>query len=146
MLADILSITAIVLSGASLGWQMLSWRRGGAIVTVTATTAIPAYGPTLGEPHVEVTAVNTGRSPVTVNSWGLKLADGRKMAILESASWSASLPHRLEPGASASWCVETRAVTESAGHNGIRYQDLIAYLTLGNGRTVEAREPGIGWK
>ncbi|HUY46489.1 MAG TPA: hypothetical protein VMV92_12265 [Streptosporangiaceae bacterium] len=61
-------------------------------------------------------------------------------------SWSAALPCRLEPGADASWYVETKAVRESCAANGIRYQDLIAYVSLADGQTIEARKPGIGWK
>ena len=82
---------------------------------------------------------------MSVTNWGLKLTDDRSLAIVESASWSAGIPHRLEPGANASWYVLTRAITESCEHNGIRYQDLIAYVSLGDGRTIEARKPGIGW-
>ncbi len=145
MLADILSITAIVVSGASLGWQVLTWRQSGAVVSVTASTALPTYGDRVGDPHVQITASNKGRSPVTVQSWGLKLPDDRHLAILEWAPWSASCPHRLEPGAAASWYVLTKAITKSSVHNGIRYQDLIAYVGLGDGRTLEAQKPGIGW-
>lgn len=145
MLAYVLSITAIVLSGASLSWQILTWRQSGAVVTVTARTAMPTYGAEVGDPHLQITAANKGRSPVTVNSLGLKLPDGRHLAIMEWAPWSASIPHRLEPGADASWYVLTKAITESSTHNGIRYQDLIAYVSLGDGRTVDARDPGIGW-
>jgi hypothetical protein len=150
MLADILSITAIILGGASLGWQVLTWRQSGPVVVVTATQAFPTYGhgasSSIGDPHVDVSAQNKGRSPVTVKNWGLKLADGRNMAILEPASWSAKLPYRLEPGDSASWYADTESVKRSCAANGIRYQDLIAYVSLGDGRTVQAKHSGIGWK
>jgi hypothetical protein len=146
MLAEILSITAIVVSGASLGWQVLTWRQSGAVVKVTATQAIPTYDHGIGNPHVQITAANKGRSAVSVQSWGLKLPDDRHLAILEWAPWSASCPHRLEAGAAASWYVLTEAITESSKHNGVRYQDLIAYVSLGDGRTIDARKSGIGWE
>src|SRR5579862_7627185 len=101
MLADILSIAALVLAVASLGWQMLTWRQGGAVVTVTATQAMPTYGhgpdTQVGDPHVNVNAANKGRSPVTVKTWGLRFPDGRTIAIMEPLTWSTPLPHRLEP-------------------------------------------------
>ncbi|MGH3220238.1 MAG: hypothetical protein ACRDPY_16300 [Streptosporangiaceae bacterium] len=145
MLSDILSITAIVISSAALGWQVLTWRRSGAVVSVTATQAIPTFGDNLGDPHVNVTASNKGRSPVTITSLGFKLRDDRHLAVMKWTPWSASLPHRLEPGAAASWYVPTNAITESTAHNGIRYQDLIAYVSLGDGRTIKAPKRGIGW-
>ena len=93
-----LSITAIIVSGASIGWQMLTWHRSGPVVTVTARQTMPTYGDRVGDPHVQITAANKGRSPVTVQSWGLKLPDDRHLAILERAPWSAGCPYRLEPG------------------------------------------------
>ena len=45
----------------------------------------------------------------------------------------------------ASWYVLTKAITESSAHNGVRYQDLIAHVSLRDGRTVEAQSSGIGW-
>lgn len=146
MLADILSVTAIVLSASALGWQVITWRRSGAVVSVTTGTAARTYGDRVGDPHVDITASNKGRSAVTVSSWGLKHPDGRKMAIFQHAPWSASTPHRLGPGESASWYVLTEAVVGSCAEQGIRYQDLIAWVRLGDGREITARRPGIGWK
>jgi hypothetical protein len=145
MLADILSITAIVVAGGSLTWQIITWRQGGAVVTVTAKQALPTYGDRVGDPHVQVTAANKGRSPVTVKNWGLRLPDDRHLAIMEHLPWSAGLPHRLEPGADASWYVPTTTITEVCERSNARYQELIAYVDLGDGRTVNARQPGIGW-
>jgi hypothetical protein len=66
MLADILSIAALVLAVASLGWQMLTWRQSGPVITATATQAIPTYGhgpnTQVGDPHVNVNATNKGSS------------------------------------------------------------------------------------
>jgi len=55
------------------------------------------------------------------------------------------LPHRLEPGADASWYAPTEAITGACEQVNVRYQDLIAYVDLGDGRTVNAQSPGIGW-
>jgi hypothetical protein len=74
-----------------------------------------------------------GRSPVTVDNWGLNLADGRRMAIRELAPWSARCPHRLEPGASASWYVLTSDVRSSCEGQGIRGRDLTAWVGPGDG-------------
>jgi hypothetical protein len=107
---------------------------------------MPTYGDRVGDPHVDITASNKGRLAVTVSSWGLKLPDGRRMAIVDYAPWSATCPHRLEPGASASWYVLTEAVVGSCAQQGIRYQDLTEWVRLGDGREITAAEPGIGWK
>jgi hypothetical protein len=149
MLADILSITAIVISCLSLAWQVVAWVGSGPVIRVTVSQALPTYGPgmgtSVGEPHVCVTAANSGRSPITIKNWGLKLPDGRTLAIL-GKPWSAVLPCRLDPGADASWYAETKSVTDSCAANGIRYQDLFAYVSLADGRTIKARKPGINWK
>jgi hypothetical protein len=45
--ALIISIIALVLSGVSLGWQVWSWRRSGAVVAVTALHSFPVYDSTM---------------------------------------------------------------------------------------------------
>ena len=84
MLANTLSITAIVLSVVAFGWQVVTWHQGGAVVEVTALQSLPVFGD-VGDWHLSITAKNKGRMPVTVNHWGLKLPDERQMAILEQA-------------------------------------------------------------
>src|SRR5260370_34980 len=57
MLADILSITAIVISFISLGWQVVTWYQSGAVVEVTAFQALLTSGPE-ADWHLDVTARN----------------------------------------------------------------------------------------
>jgi hypothetical protein len=116
------------------------------VVKVTARQAMPTYGDRVGDPHVDVTARNTGRSPVTVNGQGLRFPDGQTMVMTTNLPWSARLPHRLESGASASWYWPTEMVTKTCADHGVRYQDLTAFVNLPDGRTVDARERGIGWE
>ena len=146
MLATVLAIIAILLSLASLAWQVVSWRRSGAVVSVTATQTLPLYGNRNqpGDWHVDVTARNSGRSPITVNSWGLRMPNGQTMVMPGNLSWSASLPHRPEPGANASWFIATEDVKRTCAEHGVRYQDLVAYVKLADGRTINAGERGIG--
>lgn len=141
------SLIAIVLSVAALGFQVRTWRQSGPIVEVTACQGLPVTpGAGAGDWHLNVTAINKGRSPVTVNNFGLKLPDKRQMAILQRAPWSASLPHRLEPGSSAAWYIDTEAIKQSCAAEGVRHQDLTAFVTLGDGRTIDAPRAGIGLK
>jgi hypothetical protein len=145
VLATVLAIVAIVLSGASLGWQMLTWRQAGAVVTVIARQSFPA-GSDDGEPYVEILARNKGRSAVTVNHWGLMHPNGGRMGFGAAAPWSASCPHRLEPGASDSWFVPTEHVVRECRNRGLRPGDLLAWVGLGDGRQITAANSGIGWK
>jgi hypothetical protein len=66
------------------------------------------------------------------------------MAIVHMASWSAKLPHRLEPGADASWYVDTEAIKEASAKHGFSHQGLTAFVKLGDGRTIDARSRAIG--
>jgi hypothetical protein len=47
---------------------------------------------------------------------------------------------------SASWYVLTDSIRRSCDANGIRHQDLAAYVSLGTGREVRAAERGIGFE
>lgn len=142
--ALILGIIGTFTGVAALAWQVIVWRRSGAVVAVTAFQAFPTYGDRVGEPHVNVSARNTGRSPVTVNGWGLRLPDGQTMIVTNPASWSSPLHYRLEPGADGSWYVPTAEVARFCTEHGIRQQDMVAFVNLADGRTVSAKEHGIG--
>lgn len=140
----LMSGIAIVLSVVSLTWQVATWRRSGPVVKVLVSQSLPIYGNDAGDWHTGVTAQNTGRSPITVTSWGLRFPDGKTGTMTRNLPWSASLPHRLEPGADASWFIPTDDVRGMCAERGFRYHDLTAVVTLADGRTIAARRRGIG--
>jgi hypothetical protein len=139
-------VLGIIGTAAGLGalvWQVITWQLSGPVVTVDAAQGFPAYGPEVGDQVTIVTATNSGRAPVTVNSWGLRFPDGQKLVIPQPFPGSDALPHRLEPGSSGKWMVETIAVAETCQEHSVSYEELRAFVTLGNGRTISAREKGI---
>ena len=140
----ILGIIGAITGVAALAWQVITWRQSGAVVAVTARQAFPAYGDHVGEPHVNVSARNSGRSPVTVNGWGLRLPDGGTMVSSNPVPWSSPVPHRLEPGADGSWFLPTHEIARFCAEHGVRQQDMIAFVNLADGRTISAKERGIG--
>src|SRR5262249_51913784 len=77
-------IFVIVGTAAGVGalmWGVITWRRSGPVVTVDVNQGFPAYDDHVGEPITCVTATNSGRAPVTVTSWGLRLPDGQTMFV-----------------------------------------------------------------
>ena len=64
--ASLILSVAVVLSVVSLGWQVWTWRRSGAVVRVTARQSFPVYGSVAGDWQIDVTACNVGRGPVQV--------------------------------------------------------------------------------
>lgn len=140
----ILGIIGAVTGVAALAWQVVTWRQSGAVVAVTARQSLPASGDHAGEPLVNVSARNSGRSPVTVNGWGLRLPDGGAMISSNPVPWSSPVPHRLEPGADGNWLLPTYEVARFCAERGVRQQDMIPYVELADGRTIRAKERGIG--
>ncbi|MGI5214962.1 hypothetical protein [Plantactinospora sp. CA-290183] len=139
----VLSIIAIVMSAASLLWQVVSWRRSGPVVTVTVAQSLAAF-PTGAEWFTSVTARNTGRAPITVTGWGFQTPDGGSVVQLRPVAWASPVPYRLEPGSEGSWLMATDDVQGTSAERGVRYQDLRAFVRLADGRTVTARRRGIG--
>jgi hypothetical protein len=140
----VIAIIGAVAGLGSLAWQVVTWGQSGPVVAVTARQLFPTYGDHVGDAHMSVTASNSGRSPVTVKGWGLRLPDGQAMIMTTNLPWSDSLPHRLEPGADASWHMPTAEVQKFCADQGIRHQDMTAYVNLADGRTINAKERGIG--
>jgi hypothetical protein len=139
----IFGVVGTVTGIGALMWQVITWRRSGPVVTVTANQALPAHGDQLGEPLTSVTARNSGRAPVTVSSWGLRFPDGQTIFVRQPFAGSNQLPYRLEEGASGSWFIETGAVVETCKAHGVDYADLTAYVSLADGRSVDAKRKGI---
>jgi hypothetical protein len=139
-----IACAAFVIGGISLAWQIISWRRSGPVVVVDAHQSFPVFaGDRPGDLHTQVTARNRGRAAVTVTSWGFSLPTGEN-AFWNATRWSTSLPHRLEPHSEASWFVDTDSIKFGAAQNGVAYQSLRAYVTLANGKCVNAKRRGIG--
>ena len=141
--ALVFGIVGTVTGVAALAWQVVTWRKSGAVVRVTATQAFLAYGGS-SEQYLNVTARNTGRSPVTVNGWGLRFPDGRTLFFPNPAPWSSPPSYRLEPGADGNWYAPTAEVARSCTEYSVRQQDMTAFVNLADGRTIIARERGIG--
>lgn len=81
---------------------------------------------------------------MTVTSWGLRLPDGQSLFVSDPFPGSDELPYRLDEGATGNWRVDTAALAEACNSKGISYEELRAYVTLGNGKTVLAEGRGIG--
>jgi hypothetical protein len=142
----VIAIIGAVTGVGSLLWQVIMWRQSGPVVTVTATQTIPLYRDHAGDAHVAVTARNTGRSPITVNQWGLQRPDGYVTWLPQNLPSSTPLPHRLEPGTEGNWYVATREIIQSCAEHSGNYQELTAFVGLANGKKVYAKKPGIGLK
>jgi len=52
MPAIVISIVALVVSAASLTWQVVSWKRSGPVVRVTANQSLPIFDHGPGDAHV----------------------------------------------------------------------------------------------
>jgi hypothetical protein len=109
MLATVLSIIAIALSALALGVQFGQLVVSGPVVRVAGIWtrwSVKVDGPV--ETWVELTASNTGRSAITV----LRVGVGVRRRLRGGIIWiepdtesSDELPHRLEPGTSATWWI-----------------------------------------
>ncbi|GAA2845478.1 hypothetical protein Acy02nite_46920 [Actinoplanes cyaneus] len=143
--AEVLSIIAIGMSTVSLGWQIVSWRRSGALIRATVNQALVGHE---GIWCTNVTARNLGRMAVSVTNWGYQLP-GRKAGnifMTRPLPISPTLPHRLEAGAEVSFYMETDAIQQVCKQKGLPYQRVRAWVDLGDGRRIKARRRGIGLK
>ncbi|MBV8980882.1 MAG: hypothetical protein JO086_08275 [Acidimicrobiia bacterium] len=128
---------ALVLGVVNSALLIYQWRQSGPVVAVRTAFAFPVYGPNLGEQHVSVEAFNKGRSPTTVEGWGIALEPGHgDLFVQHPEPWQPSLPHRLEPGASATWYMRLSELeAELAKRPGARP---VAFVRLAGGARCTA--------
>jgi hypothetical protein len=136
--ALVVSVVALLMSGASLGWQVYSWRRSGPAVKVSVIDPGPLDQDAADDDYdhvLKLTAANNGRAPTTVKGWGFLLPGGKKLAV-RTTYRSTRLPHRLEPETETSWY----AICEtSVQETGVSPSRITAYVTLAGGQRVKAK-------
>jgi hypothetical protein len=128
-----IAIGGVILGVTSLGWQVWTWRRSGALVRVTAGQSLPLYdtptGQAAGQWHVAVTAVNKGRGPTTVTGWGFEAPTGGNIISFRPLVWSSPIPFPIPAGGhEGSWFMETDEIKASCHREGLDYRTLVGPL------------------
>ena len=139
MVAEVLSLVAIVLSGASLAWQIITWQRTGAVVQVLSYRVFDKGREGSSRTSYRlVVARNVGRSPMTVNWVGAETKFGRSVDAQTDHPDASPIPHRLEPGSDARWYLSDVKVNIFTEINfpGSPSEDLFAVVELADGRRI----------
>jgi hypothetical protein len=89
-----LAIVGTVLGVLNFIWNIWPWVQSGPQVKVTVSNDFPVAGPEIGDLHVGINAVNTGRAPNTVTSIGIELPSKENMISPGIPKFSTPLPHR----------------------------------------------------
>lgn len=128
----------------ALAWNMLSWKRSGPVIEVTAVNELPVFGDSVGEDwFIGVVASNKGRSPITVEGFGFRTPEGGNIVTMRPPAWSDLLPHRLEPGASATFRSPANEIRQVAAERGLALQKLRPFVHLAGDRYVFAKRMPI---
>lgn len=106
-------------------------------VKVTLETAMFTFhGGGITAPYIKITAVNIGNRPVTITNVGLRLPDGRHLALLQRAvpdDMESGLPATLHDGAQAFRFYKADDAEATARNAGAT--KMIAYAMDSTGKT-----------
>ncbi len=133
----IVGSVSILLSVASLGWQIYSWRRDRS-TNVEVQLSYGVIGlPTGAQEAVIITAINHSRHPIRINSAGLELQDGsRNWTIKPSIPNGASLPGTIDPNDSATtWWFQSEVEQVKIDV----YKPLVARVMAANGQPFRSK-------
>jgi hypothetical protein len=138
-----IALVALALSLISLGWQAWTWARGGPILKVEVSNAVTDVGLFTGEPEhfVCVTAINTGGSALTVDTWGIELPDGRSIFATRPDDFSGPPKARLEPGESVDYYIHADDVRGHASLNRVRFDDMRPWVRTAAGVKRYSKKP-----
>lgn len=138
---DIAAWIGAIAGVAALVWQIATWRKSSHNVKVTSTMSWFTYPDgSLSDDVVCVTARNVGAGPVTVTSWGIRLGPTREdMVVFRPLPLAATLPHRLEPGASMSVFIHAADVWRAEAEKGIPTSAMRAWVRLATDKQVFAK-------
>jgi hypothetical protein len=143
VIAVIGALTGIV----SLGWQIITRRRGAHNVRVRVFSSLPIPADSdAGEWQVHVSPANIGAAPVTVTGWGLEMPKKRGSLVqTKYMPLSDTLPHVLQPGTSMSlfWPQDEVRLVLATHAPDVRASSLRAFVHLATGEKIYARKAGV---
>ena len=102
--ALIVSIVALVVSSASVGWNIYAWISSGARLKVEVSNSVTA-GPYGTHRCLGISVANAGRLETTISGIDLPLADKRTLALFPQAFIVNYPPKTLAPGASETFLI-----------------------------------------
>ncbi len=128
-----ISLLALAVSGASLTWQIISWRRSGPRVSVKTISGIGGMPP--GVWFVGIEATNSGRLGTEIGQFGFQLPNGRHIqAIHDFLGQPVELPMPLGPGRKATMTYAAQHIREVLREEGISGENVRPYVSTGHGR------------
>lgn len=100
MFADVMSVVAFAVAATALIWQIKTEYRNEPVITVKLTQD---YDKEHGTDFMTLTAINWGRSDVTIKDKGLRLFNGLMVDGVEWMGSRKSMPRRLQSHSSTEW-------------------------------------------
>jgi hypothetical protein len=130
-----ISLLALAVAGASLTWQIISWRRSSPRVSVKTVSGI---GGRPGVWFVGVEATNSGRLGIEIEQFGFQLPNGRHIqAIHDYLGQPVELPMPLAPGRTATMRYAARHIWEILRQEGVSGENVRPYVAA-NWRPVSS--------
>ncbi|MDT9591617.1 hypothetical protein RDV89_00965 [Nocardioides zeae] len=162
--AFVLALCSLVIATASLGWQVSMWlltagrprvrlKHGlaspvGSYLSYVPKSGAPAdlYALTRqgisGEEVVAVQVANVGRIPLVITGYSLALEGGTVRYHVHGEAVGPTLPHTIDPGASAMWMAPMERATRLAhASTGVEEHRNRAFVVVetGLGRAVRTK-------
>ena len=140
--ALVVSIVSAFGALAAVWVSIWTHRQQGSRIECVWSNAFPVYGPELGERHVQVQAINHGRSATTIAGWGLSMVDAqgkptdRTIVTFEIPPWQPQLPYRLDSESSAGWLMPFDQLQRTIAGQSDPVHGLLAYVQTGTGRRI----------
>jgi hypothetical protein len=130
------AIVALVLSVASLSWQVVSWSRAGPKVVVQATPGI-TIGSLGNENFIAIIVTNEGRAAATIGSVGFMTPTGQQLVSMGSYIIPVELAKRLEPGGDQfQYWYDPKRLQDQCQNNGHKVGGLIPFACQGTRKIV----------
>lgn len=138
--AILIACISLAVSIGSVVTTVVLWRRSGARVVVEVVAAYLALGNGNGGLYIGVEAANIGRAAVSISGWGYRLPNDTMLVMLHPLPFNPALPHRLEPGSSATWYMGADEFKRQLDGVGRRTAEAKGFVHLATGAKVFAKK------
>jgi len=140
--ALIVAIVSALGAVAAVWVSIWTHRQQGSRVECVWSNAFPVYGTRLGERHIQVQAINHGRSATTVSGWGLEIVDAHgkptdsTVVVFQTEPWQPTVPYRLDSESSVGWMMAFDELQATLSRQTAPVHGVLAYVQTGTGRRI----------
>ncbi len=132
--------TGAIVSFLSLTWNMATWKSSRHKVKIKLTNVLYKDGSGKNVHLLCITCTNSGKDPISVTNWGIRLLPDKQLGNFRPHPWSSKVPSEISNVTNARFFVHADELWEICQDQRMSTAKLRPWIELSNGSTVSSKK------